>query len=319
MDTLKSKADPRSAGFQENARHHGKLAEELRARLDTARHGGSDAAAATQKKRGKLPARERIAKLLDPDTPFLELSALAAWGLHGGDAPSAGIVTGIGRVSGRECLVIANDPSVKGGSYFPETIRKHVRAQEIALDNRLPCVYLVDSGGVFLPLQSEVFPDAGHFGRIFYNQARMSARGIGQVAVVLGMCTAGGAYVPAMADENIIVKGSGTIYLAGPPLVKAATGEVVTAEELGGGEMHSRVSGVTDHLADSEEHALSLARDVVAHLNTVKRVRLDVAAPEEPLYPAEEIYGVLPRDTKHPYDVREVIARLVDGSRLHEF
>jgi acetyl-CoA carboxylase carboxyltransferase component len=319
MDTLKSKADPRSAGFQANARHHKKLAEDLRARLDGARHGGPDAAAATQKKRGKLPARERVAKLLDPDTPFLELSALAAWGLHNGEAPSAGIVTGIGRVSGRECLVIANDPSVKGGSYFPETIRKHVRAQEIALDNRLPCVYLVDSGGVFLPLQAEVFPDAQHFGRIFYNQAILSAAAIPQVAVVLGMCTAGGAYVPAMSDENIIVKGSGTIYLAGPPLVKAATGEEVTAEELGGGEMHSRVSGVTDHLAESEEHALAIARDVVAHLNTVKRVGLDVAPPEDPLYPPEEIGGILPVDNKHPYDVREVIARLVDGSRLHEF
>jgi 3-methylcrotonyl-CoA carboxylase beta subunit len=319
MDVIKSRLDPKSAPFQENVRHHTRLAEELRARHEKVRQGGPSRAAATQKKRGKLPVRERVSRLLDDNTPFLELSPLAAWGLHDGDAPGAGIVTGIGRVLGRECVVVANDPTVKGGTYFPETIRKHVRAQEIALDNRLPCVYLVDSGGVFLPLQSEVFPDAGHFGRIFYNQAQMSARGIGQVAVVLGMCTAGGAYVPAMSDENIIVKGAGTIYLAGPPLVKAATGEEVTAEELGGGEMHSRVSGVTDHLADDEEHALKLARDVVGNLNTVKRVRLDIAAPEEPLYAAEEIYGVLPRDTKHPYDVREVIARLVDGSRLHEF
>src|SRR5882724_1365023 len=266
MDTLKSRADPRSAGFQANLRHHGKLAEDLRARVDGARKGGPDAAAATQKMRGKLPARERVARLLDPDTPFLELSALAAWGLHGGEAPSAGIVTGIGRVSGRECLVIANDPSVKGGSYFPETIRKHVRAQEIALDNRLPCVYLVDSGGVFLPLQAEVFPDAQHFGRIFYNQAILSAAAIPQVAVVLGMCTAGGAYVPAMSDENIIVKGAGTIYLAGPPLVKAATGEEVSAEELGGGEMHSRRSGVADHLARDDEDALAIVRSIVATL-----------------------------------------------------
>jgi len=319
METLKTRVDPRSEGFQANARHHRRLAEELRRRIDTARRGGPEQAIATLRKRGKLLARERVARLLDPDTPFLDLSPLAAWDLHKGEAPAAGIVTGIGRVSGRECMVVANDPTVKGGTYFPETIRKHVRAQEIALDNRLPCVYLVDSGGVFLPLQADVFPDALHFGRIFYNQAVMSAAAIPQVAVVLGMCTAGGAYVPAMSDENIIVRGAGTIYLAGPPLVKAATGEEVTAEELGGGEMHSRVSGVTDHLAESEAHALALARDVVAHLNTVKRVTLDTAPPEEPLYPAEEIAGVLPVDNKHPYDVREVIARLVDGSRLHEF
>ena len=319
MDVLKSRLDPRAAPFQENAQHHRRLAGELKARQDRVREGGPSLATATQKKRGKLPVRERVARLLDDNTPFLELSVLAADGMHDGVAPGAGVVTGIGRILGRECVVVANDPTVKGGTYFPETIRKHVRAQEIALDNRLPCVYLVDSGGVFLPLQSEVFPDAGHFGRIFYNQAQMSARGIGQVAVVLGMCTAGGAYVPAMSDENIIVKGAGTIYLAGPPLVKAATGEEVTAEELGGGEMHARISGVTDHLADDEEHALRLARDVVGNLNTVKRVRLDVVPPEEPLYPPEEIYGVLPKDTKHPYDVREVIARLVDGSRLHEF
>jgi 3-methylcrotonyl-CoA carboxylase beta subunit/propionyl-CoA carboxylase len=316
---LKSRVDPRSAEFQENSRHHKRLAEELRRRLDKVRSGGPEQAVATQRKRGKLLARERIQKLLDDGTPFLELSALAAWGLHGGEAPAAGLVTGVGRVSGRECVIVANDPTVKGGTYFPETIRKHVRAQEIALDNRLPCIYLVDSGGVFLPLQADVFPDSGHFGRIFYNQAILSSLGVAQVSVVLGMCTAGGAYVPAMSDENIIVKGAGTIYLAGPPLVKAATGEEVTAEELGGGEMHSRVSGVTDHLAESEEHALRLARDVVAHLNTVKKVALDVAPPEEPLYPAEEIYGILPRDNKHPYDVREVLARLLDGSRLHEF
>jgi acetyl-CoA carboxylase carboxyltransferase component len=319
METLKSRVDTRSPEFQANAKHHRALAAELRTRIEKVRKGGPDSAIATLRKRGKLLARERVAKLLDPDTPFLELSALAGWGLHNGEAPSAGVVTGVGRVSGRECLVIANDPTVKGGSYFPETIRKHIRAQEIALDNRLPCVYLVDSGGVFLPLQADIFPDALHFGRIFYNQAIMSAAAIPQVAVVLGMCTAGGAYVPAMSDENIIVRGAGTIYLAGPPLVKAATGEEVTAEDLGGGEMHSRISGVTDHLAESEAHALSIARDVVAHLNTVKRVGLDLAPPEEPLYPVEEIYGILPSDNKHPYDVREVIARLVDGSRLHEF
>jgi acetyl-CoA carboxylase carboxyltransferase component len=319
MEIIPSRIETRSQAFQANARHHRKLAEELKARLERVRDGGPKAAAQTQKQRGKLPARERVKRLLDPDTPFLEMSALAAWGLHKDEAPGAGIITGIGRISGRECVVVANDPTVKGGTYFPETIRKHVRAQEIALDNRLPCVYLVDSGGVFLPLQAEVFPDALHFGRIFYNQAVMSAKGIGQVSVVLGMCTAGGAYVPAMSDENIIVKGNGTIYLAGPPLVKAATGEEVSAEELGGGEMHSRVSGVTDHLADNEEQALKLARDIVANLNTVKRVRLDLAEPEEPLHSAEELYGILPTDTKHPYDVREILARLLDGSRLHEF
>ena len=319
MEALKTKVDARSAAFQANAKHHKRLAETLRARQDEVRRGGPAQAIATLRKRGKLLARERVARLLDPDTPFLELSHLAAWGLHKNEAPAAGVITGIGRISGRECMVVANDPTVKGGTYFPETIKKHVRAQEIALDNRLACVYLVDSGGVFLPLQAEVFPDALHFGRIFYNQAVMSAAAIPQVAVVLGMCTAGGAYVPAMSDENIIVRGQGTIYLAGPPLVKAATGEEVTAEELGGGEMHSRVSGVTDHLAESEEHALALARDAVANLNTVKRVRLDLAPPEDPLYPADEIYGVLPTDTRHPFDVREVIARLVDGSRLHEF
>ena len=238
MATLKSRVDSRSDAFKNNAAHHQRLAEDLRARLETARAGGPAQAVATQRKRGKFLARERVTRLLDPDTPFLELSALAAHGLHNGEAPAAGIITGVGRISGRECLVVANDPTVKGGTYFPETIKKHVRAQEIAIDNRLPCVYLVDSGGVFLPLQAEVFPDAGHFGRIFYNQAVMSAAAIPQVAVVLGMCTAGGAYVPAMSDENIIVKGAGTIYLAGPPLVKAATGEEVSAEDLGGGEMH---------------------------------------------------------------------------------
>ncbi len=319
MISLGSKPAAASPEYKSNSRHHRKLADDLKARLERIRVGGSKAAIATQRKRGKLLARERIARLLDPDTPFLELSGLAAWELHGGSAPAAGVVTGIGRISGRECMLVVNDPTVKAGTYFPETIKKHIRAQEIALDNRLPCVYLVDSGGVFLPLQADVFPDKEHFGRIFYNQAIMSSLGISQIAVVLGMCTAGGAYVPAMSDENIIVRGAGTIYLAGPPLVKAATGEEVSAEELGGGEMHSRVSGVTDHLADDEEHALRICRSAVANLNTVKRIGLDVQPPEDPLYPAEEIYGILPTDTRHPFDVREVMARLIDGSRFHEF
>ncbi len=319
MDVLESRLHPGSADFQKNAEHHKRLAALLRERLTQVAEGGPKQARDTQKARGKLLPRERVDRLRDADTPFLELSPLAAWGRHEGGVPAAGIVTGVGRVAGRECMIVANDSTVKGGTYFPETVKKHVRAQEIALENRLPCIYLVDSGGAFLPLQAEVFPDKEHFGRIFYNQAVMSAAGIPQVAVVLGMCTAGGAYVPAMADENIIVKGAGTIYLAGPPLVKAATGEEVTAEELGGGEMHSRISGVTDHLADDEEHALRLCRNVVENLNTVKRVGLDLSTPEAPLYAPEELYGVLPVDNRHPYDVREVLARVLDGSRFHEF
>jgi acetyl-CoA carboxylase carboxyltransferase component len=319
MDILKTRLDTASDDFKKNAEHHRRLAAQLKERLTLARKGGPDSAIQTQRKRGKLLVRERIAKVLDPETPFLEVMPLAAWGRHDGEAPCAGVVTGVGRIAGRECMIVANDPTVKGGTYFPETVRKHCRAQEIAIQNRLACVYLVDSGGVFLPLQAEVFPDKEHFGRIFYNQAVMSSMRIPQVAVVLGMCTAGGAYVPAMSDENVIVKGAGTIYLAGPPLVKAATGEEVSAEDLGGGEMHSRVSGVTDHLAENEDHALRIARNIVENLNTVKRVGVDVAAPEDPLLPPSEIYGVLPTDTKHPYDVHEVIARLVDGSRFHEF
>lgn len=319
MDILRSRVDRTSPEFQANERHHRALAQRLRERLAQVRRGGPEAAVAVHRKRGKLLPRERIERLLDPGTPFLELSPLAAWDRHGNEVPSAGIVTGIGRVAGRECAIVANDATVKGGTYFPETIRKHLRAQEIALENRLPCIYLVDSGGVFLPLQAEVFPDRDHFGRIFYHQALLSARGVPQISVVLGMCTAGGAYVPAMSDENIIVRGAGTIYLGGPPLVKAATGEDVTAEELGGGEMHARVSGVCDHLAEDEEDALRRCRAIVAGLNAVKRVDLDLAPPEEPLYPVEEIYGILPPDLRHPFDVREVLARLVDGSRFREF
>lgn len=319
MDALASHVRPSSAEFKENAAHHRALAATLKERLAQVARGGSQKAIDTQRARNKLLPRERIERLLDPDTPFLELSALAAWGRHKNEVPSAGIITGIGSIHGRECMVVANDSTVKGGTYFPETVKKHVRAQEVALENRLPCVYLVDSGGAFLPLQDEVFPDRDHFGRIFYNQANLSARGIPQVAVVLGMCTAGGAYVPAMSDECVIVKGNGTIYLGGPPLVKAATGEEVSAEELGGGEMHSKISGVTDHLANNEEEALHLARNIVENLNTVKRVGLDLQPPEDPLYPPEELYGVLPANARLPYDVREVLARLVDGSRFHEF
>ncbi len=319
MDLLPTRINKNSPEFKEHDAHHRALLKDLQGRLEKVRAGGTEKAVDTHRKRGKFLPRERIDKLLDKDSPFLELSPLAAWDQYDCTVPSGGVVTGIGRVSGRECMIVANDATVKGGTYFPETIKKHIRAQEIALENRLPCIYLVDSGGVFLPVQSEVFPDKEHFGRIFYNQAVMSAQGIAQISVVLGMCTAGGAYVPAMSDENIIVKGNGTIYLAGPPLVKAATGEVVTPEELGGAEMHSRVSGVTDHLAKDEDEALHICRNVVENLNTVKRVDLDIKEPEEPRYPTEEIYGVIPADNRHPYDVHEVIARLVDGSRFHEF
>jgi acetyl-CoA carboxylase carboxyltransferase component len=323
MDVLQSRARAASDEFKANSDHHRRLAAELRERLAVARRGGPPEAIATQRRRNKLLVRERVERLLDADTAFLELSALAAWGRHDNQVPGAGLVTGIGVIAGRECVIIANDSTVKGGTYFPETIKKHLRAQEIALENRLPSVYLVDSGGVFLPMQAEVFPDKEHFGRIFYNQAAMSAAGIPQIALVLGMCTAGGAYVPAMSDENIIVKGAGTIYLAGPPLVKAATGEEVSAEDLGGGDMHCRVSGVTDHLAGDEEEALHICRNIVEALGAgAKRgggAAVDLAVPEDPAYPAEELYGILPRDNRHPYDVHEVIARLVDGSRFHEF
>jgi 3-methylcrotonyl-CoA carboxylase beta subunit len=295
------------------------LVAELRDRVALARQGGDDEARRRHLARGKLLPRERVRVLVDPGSPFLELSPLAAWGLYEGEVPAAGMITGIGRIMGRECVVVANDATVKGGTYFPLTVKKHLRAQEIAADNRLPCVYLVDSGGAYLPAQDEVFPDREHFGRIFYNQARLSAAGIPQIAVVMGSCTAGGAYVPAMSDECVIVKGEGTIFLAGPPLVRAATGEIVSAEELGGADLHSRVSGVTDHYALDDRHALGIARRIVADLNFVKRVPLAVETPREPLYPAEEIYGILPPDTRQPYEVREILARLVDGSEFDEF
>ncbi len=318
-DVLHSQLKPNAPESAQNRAHHLQTIASIAAEVARARLGGGAEATARHHKRGKLLPRERIAAILDPGAPFLELSPLAAHGLYGGDAPSAGLVTGVGLVQGREVMIVANDATVKGGTYFPMTVKKHVRAQEIALENRLPCVYLVDSGGAFLPLQADVFPDRDHFGRIFYNQARMSAARIPQVAVVLGSCTAGGAYVPAMSDESIIVKGNGTIFLGGPPLVRAATGEVVSAEDLGGADVHTRLSGVADHFAEDEPHALELCRKVVSHLNTRKPSQVALQAPEEPLYDAEELLAVLPRDTRTPYDVREVIARLVDGSRLHEF
>ncbi|MBE2239182.1 MAG: methylcrotonoyl-CoA carboxylase [Caldilineaceae bacterium] len=319
MDILESRVDPNSPEFAANAAYHQNLAEELRARLAQVRRGGDDKAQRRHAEQGKLFVRARIDRLLDPGSPFLELLALAAWEMYEGDAPGAGIVAGIGRVADRECMIVANDATVKGGAYFPMTVKKHLRAQQIALENRLPCIYLVDSGGAFLPLQDEVFPDVDDFGRIFYNQAVMSAAGIAQIAAVMGSCTAGGAYVPAMSDEAIIVKDIGTIFLGGPPLVKAATGEDVTAEELGGADVHTRISGVADHFAADDAQALQIVRDIVATLNTRKQVEMDIAPPEAPRYEPAELYGVLPASFKVAYDVREVIARLVDGSRLREF
>jgi 3-methylcrotonyl-CoA carboxylase beta subunit/propionyl-CoA carboxylase len=319
MDRLTSHVDPASAEFRANADRFRALVDEHRSRLAQVREGGGAKYLARHREQGKLPVRERIEQLLDPDSPFLELSPLAAWGLYDGDAPAAGIVTGIGRVSGREVMIVANDATVKGGTYYPLTVKKHLRAQDVALQNQLPCVYLVDSGGAFLPLQAEVFPDREHFGRIFFNQARMSAEGIPQIAVVMGSCTAGGAYVPAMSDETIIVKGTGTIFLGGPPLVKAATGEEVTAEELGGADVHTRLSGVADYLAEDDAHALHQARVIVSTLNRSKRLPADVIAAEDPAYDPSELYGVVGGDLRRAYDVREVIARIVDGSRFDEF
>ena len=317
MPAHRTRLDTGSAEFRANAAHHRALADELRREVAKVTDGGGAEAQKKHTARGKLLPRERVRALLDPGTPFLELSQLAAHGMYEGDAPAAGLVTGIGRVEGREVVIVANDATVKGGTYYPMTVKKHLRAQEIAAQNRLPCIYLVDSGGAFLPLQDEVFPDKEHFGRIFYNQANLSARGIAQVAVVMGSCTAGGAYVPAMCDESIIVKNQGTIFLGGPPLVKAATGEVVSAEELGGGDVHSRTSGVTDHLADDDRHALAIARDIISH--TPSPLARAASAVQQPLYPAEDLYGIIPADPRKPFDVREVIARLVDGSEFHEF
>ncbi len=319
MGVLPSAVKTRDTEFRANADRMRALVDELREKTARVREGGSEAARKKYQQRGKLLARERVDLLLDPGTPFLELSALAANGLYGDEVPSAGLVTGVGRVSGQECVIVANDATVKGGTYYPLTVKKHLRAQQIALENHLPCVYLVDSGGAFLPLQDEVFPDRDHFGAIFNNQANLSAKGIAQIACVMGSCTAGGAYIPAMSDETIIVKNQGTIFLGGPPLVKAATGEEISAEALGGGDVHTRVSGVADHLAEDDAHALALVRRVMANLNRSRAAANDVLAPEEPAYAAEELYGVIPADVRKPYDVREVIARLVDGSRLDEF
>ncbi|WP_142804178.1 carboxyl transferase domain-containing protein [Tepidiphilus sp. J10] len=319
MSRIVSKVDPRGAEFAANAQWMRGLVADLEEKVARVQQGGGEEARRRHTARGKLLPRERIERLLDPGSPFLEVGQLAAWGMYDDEAPGAGIVTGIGRVQGVECMIVANDATVKGGTYYPITVKKHLRAQEIAQQNRLPCIYLVDSGGAYLPLQDEVFPDRDHFGRIFYNQANMSALGIPQISVVMGSCTAGGAYVPAMSDETIIVRNQGTIFLGGPPLVKAATGEVVTAEELGGGDVHTRISGVADHLAENDAHALYLARRIVAHLNARKPVDLSWHDAEEPAYDPQELYGVVPQDTRKPYDVREVIARLVDGSRFDEF
>ncbi|ODS64945.1 MAG: methylcrotonoyl-CoA carboxylase [Arenimonas sp. SCN 70-307] len=319
MSQLSSHIDPRDPEFQANAAQLRAAVEDLEAKLAQVALGGGEKARNKHTERGKLLPRERVAALLDPGSPFLELSALAAGGMYDDAAPAAGIITGIGRVHGVEVVVVANDATVKGGTYFPMTVKKHLRAQEVALENNLPCIYLVDSGGAFLPLQDEVFPDKEHFGRIFYNQARLSARNIPQIAVVMGSCTAGGAYVPAMCDESIIVREQGTIFLGGPPLVKAATGEVVDAESLGGADVHTSVSGVADHYAENDRHALQIARDIVKHLNRRKQLPVAVQPPREPQYPAEELYGIVPRDTRRPFDIREVIARVVDGSEFQEF
>ena len=329
MPVLQTRINPQSAEFADNQRAMEALVSDLRAQIAIAARGGGESARARHLARGKLLPRERIDRLLDPGSPFLECSPLAAFGMYDAEAPAAGLIVGIGRVAGRECVVVCNDATVKGGTYYPITVKKHLRAQEIARENRLPCIYLVDSGGANLPNQDEVFPDRDHFGRIFYNQATMSAAGIAQIAVVMGSCTAGGAYVPAMADESIIVRNQGTIFLGGPPLVKAAIGEVVTAEDLGGGDVHTRLSGVADHLAENDGHALSIARRIVGHLNgaaasgtlaeRAARLGLDLAAPRPPLYAPESLLGLIPSDSRKPYDIREVIARLIDGSEFDEW
>ncbi len=321
MERIESRINPNSPEFTQNRDAMMARCNNLRADIEQIRQGGPESARKRHVERGKLLPRERVKRLLDPNTPFLELSTLAGWGMYDGDSPGASIITGIGRIQGREAVIVANDATVKGGTYYPITVKKHLRAQEIALENRLPCVYLVDSGGAFLPLQAEVFPDREHFGRIFYNMARMSAAGIAQVAAVMGSCTAGGAYVPAMCDEAIIVREQGTIFLAGPPLVRAATGEVVTAEELGGGDVHTRISGVSDHLADNDEHALEIARAIFENLgaNENAATALKQETPADPYYDPAELYGIISSDPRKPYEVREVIARIVDDSRMHEF
>jgi 3-methylcrotonyl-CoA carboxylase beta subunit len=319
MPVIETRLDPRDPIFIANRAALESLVADLKSKVRAIEQGGGDAARSRHTGRGKLLPRERVAMLLDPGSPFLELSQLAAYGMYDDNIAAAGIITGIGRVAGRECVIVCNDATVKGGTYYPMTVKKHLRAQDIARENRLPCIYLVDSGGANLPNQTEVFPDRDHFGRIFFNQATMSAEGVPQIAVVMGSCTAGGAYVPAMSDESIIVREQGTIFLAGPPLVKAATGEIVSAEELGGADVHTRISGVADYLAQNDAHALSIARRIVGNLNRVKPAPADVAPPREPLYAADELYGVINADIKKPYDVHEVIARIVDGSEFDEF
>ncbi|MFO7763132.1 MAG: carboxyl transferase domain-containing protein [Wenzhouxiangellaceae bacterium] len=319
MPKLPTQINRNDGEFRARDAHHRKLAGELRAQLERTALGGPEKSREKHLARGKLLPRERVRTLLDPGSAFLEISPMAAHGLYDDEAPAAGVIAGIGRIQGVECVVVANDATVKGGTYYPMTVKKHLRAQEIALENRLPCIYLVDSGGAFLPLQDEVFPDKEHFGRIFYNQARLSAKNIPQVAVVMGSCTAGGAYVPAMCDEAVIVKEQGTIFLGGPPLVKAATGEEVDAETLGGADVHTRLSGVADHFAENDTHALAIARDIVAHFNRTRPDRLDCRTATAPAYPVEDIYGILPDDTRYPFEVREIIARLVDGSEFQEF
>lgn len=319
MPKMNTSIDKNGESFAKNAAHNRGLAETLRERVAVAALGGPEIARKRHAARGKLLPRQRVERLLDPGSPFLEIGQLAACDLYNGEAPGAGVITGIGRVSGREVMIVANDATVKGGAYFPMTVKKHLRAQEIAQQNRLPCVYLVDSGGANLPHQAEVFPDRDHFGRIFFNQARMSAQGIAQIACVMGSCTAGGAYVPAMSDETVIVRDQGTIFLAGPPLVKAATGEVISAEELGGADTHGRRSGVVDHVANDDEHALEIVRSIVANLNTTKRAEIEIRDAKPPIHDPAELYGIVPTDVRAPYDVREVIARIVDGSEFDEF
>ena len=320
MEIIDGTVDTEDKEFLENYKHYLNLLDDYYRILDKIQLGGGEENVKRHTERGKLFVRERIEELLDPDTPFLELSPLAAHNMYGKDfVPAAGLITGIGLIHGREVMVVANDATVKGGVYFPMTVKKHLRAQEIALENNLPCIYLVDSGGAFLPMQADVFPDKEHFGRIFYNQAVMSGLGIPQISAVMGFCTAGGAYVPAMSDETVIVKGTGTIFLGGPPLVKAATGEVVTAEELGGADVHTRESGVSDHFAQNDEQAISIVRNIAENLNRKPKVKLDVSPPEDPKFDPKEIYGIISRDPKKSFDVRKIIARIVDGSRFHEF
>ncbi|MCX6154378.1 MAG: methylcrotonoyl-CoA carboxylase [Candidatus Kapabacteria bacterium] len=319
MNRIKSKISTKSPTFKENYEYSEKIIAELKERLDIVKLGGTERARKTHLDRGKLLVRDRVKGLLDKDTPFLEFSQFAGYDMYDNEAPAAGVITGIGRVHGRECMIVANDATVKGGTYYPMTVKKHVRAQEIAMENHLPCIYLVDSGGVFLPYQADVFPDRDHFGKIFYNQARLSAMGVPQVAVVMGSCTAGGAYVPAMSDETVMVRNQATIFIGGPPLVKAATGEIVTDEELGGADVHCKLSGVSDHLAQSDEHALDIARNIVENFGKVNKFELERIEIEEPYYDPKELLGIIPKSVRTPYDIREAIARIVDGSRFQEF